>query len=699
MQENQTDAILEFHEDLLNQVNISATSGADFLQTTFFDIFCEYLDEAGEIETPEYCFYENPQKTCCVTGYHLDQTESGNGALDLYITIYSGEKNIVNINKKEYEDGFKHLFNFFKNSITEDFYKSLDVAADAYNLAYLIYTHKNDIKTVNLYLLTDKQLSTHAKSISATEYEGYIINYNLWDLSKLYKLNTSGQAPEDIVVDFVKDFGVGLSSLAVDLKNTDYKAYLSVVPGQILADLYKKYGAHLLESNVRTFLQVKGKVNKGIRDTIVKYPEYFFAYNNGITATAENVVFKDGEIKSVTNLQIVNGGQTTASIYNAFIKEKADLQNVFVQMKLSEVSHERADEMVPNISKYANSQNKVNDADFFSVRPFHKEMEKFSRTVLAPAANGAFIQTKWFYERSRGQYLNEKNAKTGKDKKDFELVYPYKESTKDLHKHKQYFTKTDLAKYEGVWLQMPHIVSKGAQYIFNEYANWVENKWQKDEAEFNIVYYKTAIAKAIIFKTAEKIIINEPWYSGYRANIVAYSLAYLAYRLENDGKSVDFMKVWDNQRISDVFVEVLRKLTKSVRDYIYASAEKANVLNISEFCKMQKCWDWMKGMTFDFPSDFEADLTTVAEAKQVMQEGKKDQKFTNQLAAEIQVVEIGEKNWRRLLEFAVEHQLDMGHTERGILSWYFMKKHVSSKQANVLIKLLQRMQEEGFELQ
>lgn len=685
VEENQV--LKDFHEELFNEVTAGATAGSDFLQRSFFNVFCEYLDVAGEIELPEYAYYTDPQGGKEISGYHFDISDNGNSALNLFITIYSGDNGIVNINKKEIDATFKKLENFFRKSIDGTLERVLEISSDGYEVASQIYSKKGSFRTVNLYLFTDKKLSTRTTAIPSKELEGYIVNYHLWDLSKLFKIVSSENVAQDIVVDFMEEFGCCLPALPVDLEQTDYKAYLSVVPGKVLAKLYEKYGAKLMERNVRTFLQAKGKVNSGIRKTILKEPERFFAYNNGITATAERVDFEGDKICSLTNLQIVNGGQTTASLFNTYYRDKANLDNVYVQMKLSEVSSDMADEMVPSISKFANSQNKVNDADFFAVHQFHKRIEEFSRRIWAPAVDGQFMQTKWFYERARGQYMNELAFKTEANKKKFILEYP----------KKQLFTKTDLAKFEGVWTQQPDVVSKGAQYIFMDYADRINKEWEKDNTVFNEAYYKMIIAKAIIFKATEKVVTDATWYDGgYRANIVAYSLSYLAYRLERMDKSIDFLSVWNKQKISDTLKDVLQGITQLVHDNLIHNGTQI-LSNIGQFCKKRQCWEMVQKISFDFPAEFFKELVDNKDILQDIKEAKSDQKMTNNMLEEVRVVNIGEKNWRNLQVFAAGKRM-LTDKESGILAYYFTRKSVTSKQAKVLLDLLARMENEGFSL-
>jgi len=607
------DSLKDFHEELFNEISANASVGNDFLQRAFFEHFCQFLDASGEIEMPEYAYYKDQQGRA-INGFYLDETESSDGSLNLFISIYSGVNDIITINKDEIESSFKRLENFFKKSLDDKFHKGMEESSDGYNVATFIYSKRGVITNVNLYLLTDKKLSSRLDSIPPKQAGDVKLNYHLWDLTRLYRLVSSERVPQDITIDFRQEFGDGLPCLPANLDEMEYKAYLAVVPGVVLAKLYEQYGARLLERNVRSFLQAKGKVNKGIRETILRKPEMFFAYNNGITATAETIELNGGKIMSLTNLQIVNGGQTTASLFSAYKKDKAEIGHVFVQMKLSVVSQELGDEMVPLISRFANSQNKVNDADFFATHKFHKRIEDLSRRIYVPSVGGQFIQTKWFYERARGQYVNGYSYVSPSEKKKFQIEYP----------KSQLFTKTDLAKFEGVWLQLPYIVSKGAQYIFLEYAERIDVLWKSDETQFNEMYYRIAIAKAIAFKATEKVVTNAPWYDGgYRANIVAYALAYIAHKTDVIGKSVDFMKVWNKQAISKAFEIVLKAITKEVHNKLINNGVMSN---IGQFCKRQVCWDTIKRIEFDFPEDFLDELVEESEVRKEVRAGKSGQK-------------------------------------------------------------------------
>ena len=375
-----------------------------------------------------------------------------------------------------------------------------------------------------------------------TENEDSIgINYQIWDLERLYRFINSGMKREPVVVDFEEEFGCPLECLCADDGNGIYTTYLSIIPGETLSALYEKWGTRILERNVRAFLQVRGKVNKGIRDTIISEANMFLAYNNGITVTADNVEINklsDGKlgIKKIKDFQVVNGGQTVASLWHAKLKDKASLATVFLQMKLTVVnSPEKIEEITPLISKYSNTQNKVNTADFYANDPFHLDLEKISRTTWAPDPTGGGQQSIWFYERSRGAYDETRNRERTPAKiKVWDLLYP----------RKQKFDKLMLAKVEKTWGLEPYKVSEGAQKNFVDFS--IDVKAQNRNSVTN-EYFMDLVAKLIVWNETERIVSSQN-IPGYRANIVTYTIAWL---LVLTGHRINLGEIWKKQAISD----------------------------------------------------------------------------------------------------------------------------------------------------
>jgi hypothetical protein len=372
-----------------------------------------------------------------------------------------------------------------------------------------------------------------------------------------------------------------------------------MISGELLATIYESHGSRLLEGNVRSFLTTRGKVNSGMQETIHNKPEMFFAYNNGIAATAEAVVIDDSgtRLVSATNLQIVNGGQTTASLATAK-RNGEDLSRVRVPMKLSVLAPEKAGEMIPLIAKYANSQNKVSDADFFANHQYHIRLEEISRSLQTPPATGTQYGTYWFYERARGQFLNQQAGLTKAAKEQFLLKNP----------KTQLLTKTDIAKLENTWQGLPNKVSLGAQKNFLIFADWVAKSWAENDQQFNRDYFRRIVVLSILFRHTEALVSKQTWYQGgYRANVVTYSLAKLHFMTLKiaKGAEIDFDLIWQQQSVPFELSEQIRVIAKAVFNVLTRKGRPKE--NVTEWAKMDRCWEEIRNLEIPLDHDL---LTT-----------------------------------------------------------------------------------------
>src|SRR5690606_32500953 len=459
----------------------------------------------------------------------------------------------------------------------------------------------------------------------------------------------------------------------------------------------ERFGARLLEQNVRTFLQARGNVNQGIRATILNEPGMFFAYNNGITATAQSVetgMTDSGlAITRVVDLQIVNGGQTTASLFHTRRRDKADLSRIFVQMKLSVIDSQDSESVVPRISEYANTQNRVNAADFFSNHPFHVRMEGFSRRIWAPAQKGAQRETKWSYERARGQYADAQSKLTPSEQRRFKAGQP----------KPQMFTKTDLAKFENVWDDHPRYVNLGAQKNFAQYARRIGSEWDKSSDSFNESYFKRAIARGLIFRATERLVSAQPWYNGgYRANIVAYTLAVLSEITKRKKGHFDFLSIWNEQYINTALENTLAIIAQAVNEDITQPPD--GISNISEWCKKEACWTRiqarMNKIEADFPPEFYSLLMSSDEQAAEVRTARQTQRIDNGIEAQRQVLSIPGKKWGHLYQALREKEL-LTPKETGILriAMQIPAKVPSEKQCAVLIDILEKGRTEGITIE
>lgn len=670
----------EFFQEILNE----ADALGQFSETIFFEKFCAYLTDSGELETADraYCVGA-PTSGIRVDGYGGDPIESA-GTLNLIIADFSQTSEISRLTQTDMNSIFARLEKFLRKSLDSKWRNALEETSSGFGLADLIAQRWGSIYKVRLLLISNRVLSDRVDGRQAGEIEGRDLTYSVWDIARLHRYAAEGHGREDIVIDLKKDFGRALPLLPAHLSVQDYESYLAVMPARILAQIYDHWGARLLEQNVRVFLQARGNVNKGIRNTLENDPAMFFAYNNGITATAEAVVTEEENgqlaLTGLKNLQIVNGGQTTASIHMA-LRNNVDLSKVFVQMKLSVVDPEQTEEVVPKISEYANSQNRVSAADFFSNHPFHVRMEAFSRRIYAPSPDGTFRETKWFYERARGQFNDARSKLTPAQRKKFDLENP----------RYQLFSKTDLAKYLNVWEQKPDKVSMGAQKNFGVFAQAVGQAWKKSENIYNEIFFKQAIAKAIIFKSTEKIVSAQPWYEGgYRANIVAYAIAKMAHDLEAMKQALDFQEVWGNQAISPSMEDALACASKYVHDALVSPPN--GIRNVTEWAKKQACWNQIQSIKIDWPPKFIKRLISLSEQKNRDRDGLKDQKVLNGIEAQTKVVNAGGAAWQQALNWGSERGLlSAREAEAFKIAGQIPRALPTEKQAELIMKAMIRL--------
>lgn len=631
--------------ELRQEVAIRANANADYTESSFADVVASYLDDAGSIDGFEACAFKH--RGMRIDGFFLNLEDEA--TLDLFVVDYRGTDVIETLTRTESEQLFRRAEVFFEKALTSKFVDAMETSHPAYGLALGILEQADRIRRVKFVLFTDAQLSEKIKEIPPKRESGREWAYRIWDLSALCCLINTGE-PEDIVVNFEEMFGAALPCLPANQGSDKVTSYLTVIPGEWLAAIYDRFSGRLLEQNVRTFLQTRGKVNKGIQRTILEEPEMFFAFNNGISATAAEadieVVNGIGTIRKLNRLQIVNGGQTTASIFNVTKKFKeSSVKAIRVQMKLSVIGSEFVDQIVPKISEYANTQNRISDADLFSSHPFHVRIEGIAGRLLAPAVGGSQIQTYWFYERARGQYMNHQAYLTRAKKNEFQLKYP----------KSQMITKTDLAKVINTFQRRPDVVSRGAQKNFAEFAVFVGGRdaWKAKQEDFNDGWYKEAVAKTIVFRTAERLIQDAPWYAqGYRANVVTYSIALIAERIASIGREINYDKIWQRQEIGDGLRDELLRIGEKVLQRIVVAANENNVSNVTEWCKRQACWaDLKEKIPVSISAQLGSELVSKGESTEGRRDAKGEQKITNEVEAQMHVHKRGTTYWKRMLEW------------------------------------------------
>ncbi|MBR6984336.1 MAG: AIPR family protein [Ruminococcus sp.] len=696
----------EYRKDFLEDTLATEESESNGTVASFVKICALKLYE-GDV-MPEYtpCYYQGTgyrNASLNVNGYAFDEHD---GSFYMLVAIFSGQPEAPVLIGSEAHTALDRCRAFAVNAIQHDLASKIEISTSAYDLASYITEQIQYISRFVVILLTDMSLSERAnisentsdkkkKSkrtgvLDADPIEDIEVEYRIWDMPRFYRIFGIGEGHEEIEIDFNDYLKGGIPCLSVNSENDndECKSYLCTVPGDVIADLYDEYGSRMLEGNVRSFLGKRG-VNKEIRNTVLNNPDRFFVYNNGLAATSIETRVENGKLLFARDLQIVNGGQTTATLSSVRKTAGADLSKVYVLMKLTQVKPELAPTIVPLISRSANSQNKINAADFFSTHEYHVRLEQISRRKFAPAKNGAQHETHWFYERARGQYIQATMNMTKAEERKFITQNP-----KD-----QVVTKTDLAKVLSSWDEYPHIVSKGAESNFTDFAKRTESKWEANKDDFNEMYFMNAISLVIIFRTIDKMIPKQEWYvGGYKANVVAYSMSLLHYKLSKwfPQQALDLQKIWQKQKCPDPLVAQLIIIAREVYNSI--TSEDRPIENVTQWCKQASCWDRVKSLDISKAADLESILVGFEEEKAIRREARKDMKLQNSIDLQVTVLKLGEGYWKKLQEWLKSHNIatSLQNTALKVAVKISAGAFPNERQCKQLMDLRDRAIEEGF---
>lgn len=626
-----------FREELLRE--------AEYLgepqHAVFFEMYAALAAENGDTADLTYVpIFKDDGRPYQVDGYAWDPDR---GELHLAVCDFHPEAELASMNADRVARMFGRVRRFCELAINRDFVFSLEETSAAFDLATLIHEARDQIRRIRCVMFSNARLATRKKTLEAENVIGAEMSHNIIDFTRYVDIRDAQGGTEPIELD-VRELNRGhlLPCLSAHDGDENVESYLIVMPGILLARMYGLYGARLMEQNVRTFLQARTKTNQGIIKTAREEPEMFFAYNNGITATASGIEIEPMSngapgIASIEHLQIVNGGQTTASLLYAHDRGAADLSRIFVQMKLSVIDPERVEEVVPRISRFANTQNKVSEADFFSNHPFHVEMQKISRRLAAPAKAGSLATTKWFYERARGQYRNETSGKSAADKNRFQAEFP----------RGQVVQKTDLAKFQLSFRPAPDLVSLGAQKSFLSFASEIDKTWTQSRASFNDAYFRETIAKAIIFRDLDKQIGRSDWYKadrGYKANIVTYTIGWMVHHLQKLNRKIDFELVWKQQAIPDELHNAFDLLAPQIAALLKSPPD--GISNVSEYAKKPMCWSRISQT--DLPCD--RSVLTATISLDEANERDKERKAEGELDLELMFEQLVAENMARIIE-------------------------------------------------
>lgn len=700
----------EYKQEFLDSLRAdSAINGSD-TQDEFLSCTLGMLEDFDEVQSPQKVGFGDKrcsgQHVMRIDAYAFDETDH---SLELFINDFQDTYETENLTGSKIDELYWRMYYFLDEVCNGKIANYFDDSDDALKIAALIKRRMNaigddpeQILKIRMFILTNKELSTDilnrnlletkirktkgsktvksTKKIKKADFNGKPLEINIWNLERFYEKEKSFSS-DPIVIDFRNDYSCdGIPCIKGNIgENLGYEAYIAIIPGKLLSEIYIEHGSKVLEGNVRAFLGTSGSksVNSGIRRTINNEPDKFFTYNNGIATTAADVETeeKDGQlyITKIVDLQIINGGQTTASLAEAVLKKtNPELNGIFVPMKLTVIDDRETenedgvrfyDQMVQNIAKYANSQNKVTAADLFSNDPFHIWMEKMSKKIFAPAIHYS-VPTGWYYERSRKRYEQEQfKLKSETDRKRFRAKYP----------KEQLITKEQLGMYLTTMKEQPNIVAKGKNFVIKEFNTIISQDYKTNKGCFNEFYFKKCICAAIIYRTVDNYLESHKdsarkptgfWYKagGYKLDIVPYTIAKIIHSVPA-GFTLDWNYIWNRQDLSPAFMHEIEMVTKMTNDFICDS----HGVIVTEYCKRPETWMSYRDNVRYTPSEkFLSELMPESITKEQEVASQKDQKDTNDLNYVTEIIKLGAGYWQRLLEEGTSRAA-LGYVEQNTL--------------------------------
>lgn len=700
----------EYKQEFLDSLRAdSAINGSD-TQDEFLSCTLGMLEDFDEVQSPQKVGFGDKrcsgQHVMRIDAYAFDETDH---SLELFINDFQDTYETENLTGSKVDELYWRMYYFLDEVCNGKIANYFDDSDDALKIAALIKRRMNaigddpeQILKIRMFILTNKELSTDilnrnlletkirktkgsktvksTKKIKKADFNGKPLEINIWNLERFYEKEKSFSS-DPIVIDFRNDYSCdGIPCIKGNIgENLGYEAYIAIIPGKLLSEIYIEHGSKVLEGNVRAFLGTSGSksVNSGIRRTINNEPDKFFTYNNGIATTAADVETeeKDGQlyITKIVDLQIINGGQTTASLAEAVLKKtNPELNGIFVPMKLTVIDDRETenedgvrfyDQMVQNIAKYANSQNKVTAADLFSNDPFHIWMEKMSKKIFAPAIHYS-VPTGWYYERSRKRYEQEQfKLKSETDRKRFRAKYP----------KEQLITKEQLGMYLTTMKEQPNIVAKGKNFVIKEFNTIISQDYKTNKGCFNEFYFKKCICAAIIYRTVDNYLESHKdsarkptgfWYKagGYKLDIVPYTIAKIIHSIPA-GFTLDWNYIWNRQDLSPAFMHEIEIVTKMTNDFICDS----HGVIVTEYCKRPETWVAYRDNVCYTPSEkFLSELIPESVTKEQEVASQKDQKDINDLNYVTEIIKLGAGYWQRLLEEGTSRAA-LGYVEQNTL--------------------------------
>lgn len=648
----------DFWTDIISSCQNDLESSTEYPQVIFFEKFEDILEDNNVFSGLDFHYFESKNSSRKYRQMHIDygMVDYTDNSINL-LTVDYDPSHISTITNDKRDDMYGKMVSFIAN-VKKGYFQENSLESDPiYSFVTEIIRKLPTTDNLNLFILSSNVKSNTLKELppQMVDIDGKEVNVvlKIIDIQYLFNssLSTRKTDPVNIIVSDINNGKVtGIKCLPANIQGDGYEAYLAVLPGDFLSEVYRLYGGRLLEKNVRSFLSVRGNVNKGIRNTIRTEPDKFFTYNNGIACTASSIKTEnktDGlYITELNDLQIINGGQTTASLRNAVLTDKdhiVDLTKVFVPMKLTvldeSIPDDERDIMVGNISKYSNSQNKVSNSDLNSNSPFYVQLEKLSRKIYTPTMTDGH-QTRWYFERSRGQYERDQMELTDAKRKQFKAYNPRNQMMKIV----------DIAKFYNSVNERPFEVSWGGQMNAEDFQLTMQKMYEKNPVFVNDHFFKLIVSYGILFQKSREIIRNTDTYaqhSGILAQVVPYTISMLMHLVRGMKLDLDWKDIWNKQDLPQLLKDEIQSLGEWVINVLVDPSREKD--NVGEWAKLDKCWKNMLSRKYVLKPELSSILVSPQEEKADALSAKKEAKLTRSVDLGLYVFKLGAKYWQDVL--------------------------------------------------
>lgn len=577
------EALQSYFKDLQDEVKSAASQfgtapEAARRESAFTAIAARMMAETGLVDMmPEICRYEErfgPAVLRVMAGAASEDHER----LDLFISLYEPVERIEQVQPERVMNAAGAALIFLKHCADGSLARRLRPSDPALALITLVSSAWKTLDQIRLWVLTNGVIPQGR--FKSQEIGGKLVGLEVMDLQRLSRLALMGERGEDVDVDFVKKCGEPLPCVFYSDERAPYDTALCLFPGEFLRSLYESYDARLIEANVRSYLSLQSKVNRGIYATLKDRPEDFLAFNNGIVAVADELQIARASsgttgVKAIKGMRIVNGGQTTATLFFSRRRTRdLDLSRVRIPAKilvLKRPAPEENESFLADISRYANTQNNVRPSDLYSSSPFHVGLERIARTTWCPDG-----QAQWFYERMTGAYRTMiAREKTPAARRRLKSAIP----------PSRCITKLDLAKYMNAWLGHPDIACQSAQKCFGLFMKELEAQTGPGAARPTENTWKDIVSVAILYRTSHQMALK--LFPENAASLATYSVA-IAGRLL--GPDFHLRMVWESQRLSGPLAAQIERWQREINGILRLSSLGKPV---SEWAREAECWKFV----------------------------------------------------------------------------------------------------------